>query len=181
MKKTRLGDSDLKNLLLSARNGDKDSYREFLNLALPSITAHVRSKVFSPDDVDDVIQDVLFSIHKSLATYDQNRPIGPWLSTITHRKVVDYIRKTTRKAQYENVHETGDVTFYRDETNIEYEGSEEEILAQLPEQMRKPLRLTKIEGYSTKEAAELLGIKENALRTRVSRALKLLKQKLAEW
>ena len=46
--------------------------------------------------MEDAVQDVLMTVHSIRQTYDPNRPFGPWLVTIAHRRVVDRLRRTTR-------------------------------------------------------------------------------------
>jgi len=140
------------------------------------IRAAVRRGVFNLHDQDDVVQDILMSIHKSLPSYDSKRSPIPWVSTIIHRKVIDYIRKTTRNNEREILSDDGDVTFYPDQTNSNTE-EDLKILESLPPEMKKIIEMTKIEGHTTSEVAQMLGIKENALRTRISRAMSSLKKK----
>ncbi len=167
----------LKSLLLASQAGDQSSYKEFLSLIYPMIQSKVLRKVFSPDDAHDVIQEVVISIHQSLATYDSHYPVGPWLHTICQRRVIDYIRKVSK---YSNLHsdEEFDVTNHIGAANIESEKEKYEILETLTEENKKIVLLTKVYGLSTTEAAQELGMKENALRTRLSRAFKDIEKAL---
>jgi RNA polymerase sigma-70 factor, ECF subfamily len=56
----------------------------------------------------------------------------------------------------------------------------EKLIQALPEKLRQPLILSTIEEMSPREVAAVLGIKESAVRSRVFRARKILKEKLAE-
>lgn len=55
-----------------------------------------------------------------------------------------------------------------------------EALGQLPEKCRIVVHLFYFEDYRTREIADILGIKEPTVRTRLARARKLLKQQLKE-
>jgi len=167
---------DLSQLLASSQKGNRSDYQSFLTGIWPLIDSRVRKRVFNRDDVSDVTQEALLSIHKALATYDTKRSVLPWVIAITERRVVDYIRRTTRKNEMETLTADGDVTFYEAQTKLPT--GAHEILALLPEESRRAIELTKVEGYSTKEAAKILGIKENAVRTRISRAMSQLKEKM---
>ncbi len=48
----------------------------------------------------------------------------------------------------------------------------------LPEELRQPLALSAIEELSSQRIAELMGIPEGTVRTRLMRARKMLKEKL---
>lgn len=166
----------LKQLIILSQNGDKKSYHKLLESIQEMASQTVKRKVFKPQDRDDVIQNCLLAIHKSLHTYDPSRPATSWVKSIIHYKIIDYIRSYVRLAQRElHLDQTQDVTIGEEETNYkQMEGLE--ILNQLPESLRKPLILTKVDGLSTKEASQKMGIKENALRTRISRGLSQLKK-----
>jgi len=164
-------DEKLRELMVRSQAGDQSSYKEFLSLIYPLIQAKVRKKVFNDDDCNDVIQEVMVSIHQSLATYDSTYPIHPWLHTICQRRVIDYIRKTSK---FSDLHsgEEFDVTNHIGAANIESEMEKYEVLTPLNKEAKSAVILTKVYGLTTAEAATQLGIKENALRTRLSRAFK---------
>jgi RNA polymerase sigma-70 factor (ECF subfamily) len=164
---------DLKQYMILSQKGDQDSYRSFLIEVVPLIESRVRRQLINKDDVSDVVQEVLISIHKSLATYDSKRDVLPWLMTITHRRIVDYIRKITRINDKEVLTSDGDVTYFEDHTKSSV--VDLSYFRKLSEETRSAIKLTKIEGYSTKEAAQMLGLKENALRTKISRGMSKLR------
>ncbi len=157
--------------MIRSQQGDQNSYREFLALIYPIIQSKVKRKVFCDNDVHDVIQEVMVSIHQSLATYDSAYPIHPWLHTICQRRVIDYIRKTSKFSELHDGQEF-DVTNHVGAANIESEVEKYELLDPLNEETKRAVIMTKVYGLSTAEAATELGIKENALRTRLSRAFK---------
>jgi RNA polymerase sigma-70 factor (ECF subfamily) len=55
----------------------------------------------------------------------------------------------------------------------------EQLVPALPEELRHPLELSTIQELNSSEIAEVLGIPESSVRTRLMRARKLLKEKLA--
>jgi len=167
----------IKNLAL-AQKGDKSAYKSFLSDVSSLLRPIVSKKVFDQSHVEDVLQEALLGIHKSLHTYEPGRDPLPWVKAIAHRKIVDYIRKTLKKEENEVFTKEGDVTIFADPANIEM--GTEDILQGLEPTLREPIELTKIKGHSTSEAAEILGIKENALRTRISRGLTKLRKILEE-
>lgn len=168
----------LKNLLIQTQSGDQKSYAELLSILYPYIEKIVTFRMRKSGDAQDVTQEILISIHRSLNTYDQGRSPMPWIHTIISRRIADYVRKNKGKFEFETTTEDGDVTFHAGEANIT-EQDHEWLLALSPD-LKEALVLTKIYGYSTKEAADIVGVKENALRTRVSRGLKKLKTILME-
>ncbi len=55
----------------------------------------------------------------------------------------------------------------------------EKMIAALPEDLRQPLELSTVQELNSVEIAEVMGIPESSVRTRLMRARRLLKEKLA--
>jgi len=132
--------------------------------------------------VDDVLQEILISLHKARHTYDGQRPYKPWLYAIAHFRLQDHLRMHYADrlrhaediADLENqLHE--DVT----EAAISYESISGEI-EKLPEKQATILRLMHQEGHTAKEAAKLMGMNESAVKVAAHRAYKILRQRLKE-
>jgi RNA polymerase sigma-70 factor (ECF subfamily) len=165
-----LNECRIKDLLVKSIQGDKASYNLFLLNISPYIENRVRRKIFKQDDILDVKQDILISIHRSLNSFDLKRTSLPWLSTIIERRIIDYIRKVTKPYEFEVFNESAlDVTY--SQLDSKYDLEDLNILECLPEKTKLAIIYTKIDGHSTKVAAEMLNIKENALRTRISRGI----------
>src|SRR5262249_40168369 len=52
-------------------------------------------------DGEDVVQDALFQAYRKLDTYDDSRPLAPWLFRIAHNQCIDFLRRrdTRRRAE----------------------------------------------------------------------------------
>lgn len=168
--------NELNRLLVASQEGDKESYSQFLSWGLQKATEVANYKVFNKDDCDDLVQEVLMGAHKNLHTFDPARDAQSWFMGILHKKLVDYFRKVTKISEGEIKTDNIDVTFEGDGMNTSIEALE--VFEGIPESLIRPLVLTKIYGHSTKEASEILGIKENALRTRLSRSFKMIKDNI---
>lgn len=156
-------------LLILAQNGDKSAYCEFLTLCSSFLRNKLSRSIRRIEIREEIVQETLIGIHKNLHTFQIDRDAHAWVYGIARFKVADYFRKNPH--QFSEL--KFDVTFEENQTN-----DVEESLLGLPELVREALVMTKIDGLSTKEAAVKLGIKENALRTRISRALSKLKAEL---
>jgi RNA polymerase sigma-70 factor (ECF subfamily) len=162
-------EKNLSALLERAQGGDRDAYEEFLLETLHFLRGALGRFVPRPEVREEIAQEVLIAVHKNLQTFVRGRRAEAWVMGIARYKVADYFRANPR--QFEEL--ADDVTIAPDATK-----DLEEALALLPENLRDALILTKIEGLSSKAAAGALGVRENALRTRVSRALAKLKEEL---
>src|SRR5262245_63907824 len=112
-------DEQLRLLMRAARRGDSDAYRALLTAVTPRIRRLVRARrVFlGTADVEDLVQDVLLSLHVVRATYDPSRPFLPWLFAIVRNRLADAARHQARRRRHETPVENLDVTFADPATN----------------------------------------------------------------
>lgn len=68
-------------LLRSGIAGNQGDYAKFLESITPLLRRIVGGRI-AVSDVEDVVQEVLISIHKARHTYDGERPIMPWVVAI---------------------------------------------------------------------------------------------------
>jgi RNA polymerase sigma-70 factor (ECF subfamily) len=110
-----------------------------------------------------------------------------WLARIAWTTALD--RRAARAARNENSHALDDEmleqlpsnTIAMDEALAGRELQEllECLVEALPEELRYPLKLSTVHELNSTEIAEILGIPENSVRTRLLRARRLLKEKLS--
>src|ERR1700724_2394942 len=84
----------------AAMSGDTVAYRRFLVSVAPHVRAVARSRCRSfgaPEgEVEDIVQEVLLTIHLKRGSWDRSRPIGPWVAAITRNKLIDVLRRRGR-------------------------------------------------------------------------------------
>lgn len=171
--------SEMTALLLAGLGGDKVAYGKFLSTIAPMLRRMVGKKLANAD-VEDVVQEVLISVHKARHTYDGERPIMPWLVSITNFRVTDHLRKhysqmlhqTFDIADYENI--LSDVT--EDTSSDE---SVDELLQDVPEKHKKILIMMHVEGYTAKEVGKQMGMNESAVKVAAHRTIKKIREKFA--
>src|ERR1700692_2733407 len=106
-------------LMRSAQSGDADAYAALMQelaVRLRRIVRHRRA-FLEHADVEDLVQDVLLSVHAVRATFDPTRPFIPWLLAITRNRLADAARRYARYGAHEVVVEDLDVTFFSESTN----------------------------------------------------------------
>ncbi|HLX28119.1 MAG TPA: sigma factor [Casimicrobiaceae bacterium] len=84
-----------------AQSGDGEAYRRLLRAITPCLRALAVRGGSDLRDVEDVVQDVLLTVHAVRHTYDPARPFGPWLTAIARRRIVDRLRRARRVANRE--------------------------------------------------------------------------------
>lgn len=185
MKRHEETEQRLSFLMRAAQGGDGAAYAALLRELMPLLRARIQRQLrfLKPEDVEDLVQDVLLSLHGVRATYDPRRPFLPWLFGIVRNRVADGARRYTRRAVHEVAVEQVPVTFSDEATNRDEEFGDPEALAQairtLPPGQREAVEMLKIRELSLKEAAAVSGMSISALKVSVHRAVKALRNALA--
>lgn len=176
----RAREDRLRSLLLGGLAGDEAAYRCFLTELSAHLRAFLRKRLIRlPDEVEDLVQESLLAIHNQRHTYDAGQPVSAWVQAIARYKLVDLLR---RRAGHERLNEPLDdeaeLFSSADSEAAEARRDLDKLLADLPDQLRLPIVHTKLEGLSVKEAAELTGMSESAIKVGVHRGLKALAAKI---
>lgn len=168
-----------KDLALRAQKGDKVAYDALLRDIAPFIRGVILRSLAQPDWADDITQDVLISVHKSLHTYSADRPFRPWLMAIVNFRRTDYLRKHYGGRRHLRT-SLDDVEFQKTYvTNPVHAGEYEDMqraLNSLPVQQRRAFQMVKVEGHSAQDAAKVMGISVSAVKVAAHRAMKKLRK-----
>jgi RNA polymerase sigma-70 factor (ECF subfamily) len=175
----------LATLMRSAQGGDADAYvalMQELAVRVRQIVRHRRA-FLERADVEDLVQDVLLSVHAVRATYDATRPFVPWLLAITRNRLADAARRYARHGAHEVAVDDLDVTFFSERTNTlatTYGDPDalKDAIADLPAGQRSAIELLKLREMSLKEAAAASGTSVGALKVATHRAMEALRRKL---
>ncbi len=160
--------------------GDQRAYAALLQETSRLLRPFLTKRLSFTNEVDDLLQEILVSIHKARHTYDGNRPYKPWVYAIAKFRLKDHLRAHYAD-QLRHADDLSEVEEYLHdpvtESAISYESISGEV-QKLPERQATILRLMHQEGYTAKEVAEKLGMKESAVKVAAHRAYKILKEKL---
>jgi RNA polymerase sigma factor (sigma-70 family) len=175
----------LSRLMARALQGDTDAYVTLLRAITPRIRQLVRARrgFLGESVVEDVVQEVLLSVHTVRATYDPARPLMPWLSAIVRHRLADAGRRHLRQGAREIGVDDLDVTFQtRGANNREETFDDPDALAHaiqaLPPGQRQAVELLKLRELSLKEASALTGLSVGALKLATHRAMASLRRAL---
>lgn len=169
-------------LLAAAQRGEADAYRSFLNAILPFVRAIARRRCWSEDMADDVVQDVLLTVHRVRHTYQPGRPVEPWLAAIVVRRTIDAARKRGRIGRQEVFDDVAYETFADPRANHSYDEGAAQTLAgmtaSLSRSQKEAIELVKIKEMSLAEASTVSGQSIAALKVNIHRAMKKLRLNL---
>jgi RNA polymerase sigma-70 factor (ECF subfamily) len=163
-------------LMERAQAGDRLAYTRLLKALLPVIRSQVRKQLADEASVDDVIQDVLLTIHRVRHTYDPNWPFLPWLLAIISARCVDALRRRGRRQHWEVA---DDEVPEAAATHAATGDAEEELaqwLRQLPERQRHIVEHVHLREMSLAEAAVYNNLSISAVKSLLHRALQNLRR-----
>ena len=169
---------ELKILYCAAQSGDQQSYKKFLQ-GVSTLLRRIIARKLAHSEVEDVLQEVLISIHKALPSYDGKRPIMPWLMAITKFRINDYLRKIYANNRFQML-DIDDLAEELEDVTISYQSNEsiDSLLENVSERDKQILSLMHVEGYTAKETGQHLGMQESAVKVAAHRALKKIRERV---
>src|SRR6476620_1435101 len=69
------------------------AFLETISTLRPSLHRYCARMTGSVMDGEDVVQEALFEAYRKLDTFDDSRPLKPWLFRIAHNRCIDYLRR----------------------------------------------------------------------------------------
>lgn len=180
-------------LVARAKSGDADAFAQLVEANQNRIYSLALRMVGNPEDAADLAQEAFLSAWRGLERFQGEAAFSTWLYRLTSNACIDFLRKEKRKRAagsvlYLDDTEEGatlDLPDYDADPHRQLEQSEvrEAIangLAELSPEHRKVLALREVSGLSYAEIADILGLEEGTVKSRISRARLALRKKLVE-
>lgn len=164
-------EQSLSRLMAAAQTGDRQAYGVLLAEARRWLQRYLARKV-PPAQVDDLVQEVLVSLHAKRASYDPARPFLPWLAAIARYRWVDHLRRSYRRAEVELGNH--DAAHYGEADAVMARISLDRLFGSLPRAQAQAIELVKIKGHSISEAAVRCGQSEPSIKVNIHRGLRKL-------
>jgi RNA polymerase sigma-70 factor (ECF subfamily) len=173
--------SDLAGNLLSV---ERDDTREFEARLADSAALAVRVAygiVRNRGDAEDVAQEAFARAYRRFASLRDREKFRGWLVRMTWRLAIDFKRSQKRRQNREDAvmaitPQSGDLA--EDTAARERSTRLWQAIDQLPDRLRVVIVLTSIEGHGVKEVAQLLGVAEGTIKSRMFEARQKLREAL---
>lgn len=144
----------------------------------------VRSRLNEPDAVEDVMQNIAMAIVKQASVIGEVSRMGAWLYQIAVRQVLMYRRTTGRRRKMQTKLLVDPSV--RGEQSSPVEGvlaaetqeNVQKAMRELSDIDRQILMLKYTEGWSYRDLAKHLGVQEDTVEYRLTRARKMLRKQL---
>jgi len=129
--------------------------------------------VGNQEDALDIVSESILKAMKNYGRLRDEQAIASWFFSIVVHTALDFMRKRKRIVPPERVPEQGAEDHYQD---IDLMGA----MARLPKELRVIIILRFFEDMKTAEIARMLNQNVNTVKSRLYRALRMLKIELAE-
>ncbi|MFQ8688574.1 MAG: RNA polymerase sigma factor [Blautia sp.] len=162
-KNTREEDPFVDVLIRKARKQDPDAFCQLMDLHMQSMYKVAKAYLKNEEDVADAIQETILTCYEKLQTLKQNRYFKTWLTRILINKCKDILASQKKIQPMEALPEKGKhCTGYAD---VEWCV----LLEPLDEKYRTVLLLYYMEGFTIREIAHILDMKEPTVKSRLQR------------
>jgi RNA polymerase sigma factor (sigma-70 family) len=163
-------------LLKRFRQGDPEAFEALFRQFQAEVYGWIVRIVRDPTVAEDLTLETFWRIHRARGRFDPGASFGAWARRIATNLAIDHLRQTRREVALPE-----DLAEPAAADPIVCRETRRQIAVAfrcLPLKLRVAATLSLIEEQSPKEIAEALGTSEGAVRVRVFRAVRLLRQQL---
>ena len=122
----------------------------------PALHRYCSRMTGSVMDGEDVVQEALFQAYRKLETFDDSRPLKPWLFQIAHNRSIDFLRRREVRQEAEAAAIEPDTVDPSEPVGPMLDRAVEHLVLALPPKERASVLLKDVFDYSLEEIAELV-------------------------
>ena len=170
---------DLKTIINKCLGRDERAFDKLYNRYAPAFRGICLRYANSEQEADDILQEACIKIFRNLKQLKDVKAFEGWAKRIVINTALKYIKERKNYSQYLNIDNVEDTVLEEAEDDYSLEAmanlNMEELVVlmdYLPEGYRTILNLYAIEGFSHKDIAEMIGIKEASSRSQYFKAKK---------
>jgi len=181
-------------LVHAAKAGDMDAFEHLVRRNQGMVFRMAQHIIGSPDDAEEVIQEAFLKAFQNLDRFEERSRFSTWVTRITVNTALMRLRARrgheTVPLSEDNSDDHGalplEVADWRPDPEQIYTRQElrailERALTRLPQHYSTVFLLRDVEGFSTAETAEALGISITAVKARLLRARLQLRERLSAY
>jgi RNA polymerase sigma factor (sigma-70 family) len=168
-------------LLRAVAAGDTVALGELYQRHGPWLSIRLARRCNDEGVVAEVLQDTFVAVWRGAGSYRGDGEVAGWLWGVAVRRLVSRLRRRRVRAEmpFEDVNGLEASVEEQVLEGVEY-GDLGSALARLSPEMRAVVQATVLDGLTAREAARLLGIPTNTVKTRLFRAKAQLRRELVE-
>lgn len=167
-------------LVSLAKKGNLSAFEEIVKRYQKQIFFYAKKKVHDPDTAEDIAQETFVRAFEHLASFEDGKPISPWLYTIAKNASLDHIRKNKRLVamDFDREDTTAESALEKIIRLDEYKRLWQALTA-LPDKYRQSIEAFYFQNMSYEAIAQNLALPINTIRTHIRRGKMILAAELA--
>ena len=165
-------------------NGNSNAFR-FLVAKHQRLVLHVVGRIVQrQEDIEDICQEVFMKVYSKIGKFRGEAKLSTWIARIAYNTSISHVRKEDRdELSYDErpalvAGETDESIHRQSIETAEIKNYLMMKIEELPVQYRTVLTLFHLEEFSYREIEEITGMPEGTIKSYLSRARKILKEKL---
>ena len=186
-------------LLARYRRGDDAAFRVLVKRHQRGIFNFALRQVHVPSTAEDIVQDVFVRVVQNIGTFKDEARFTTWAYTIARNLCIDHLRKRVHRkhpsldAPSEGHADGADGPTLGEKVAGSGAGADRQVIGKqlqahitaavekLPEDQREVFLMRQVGELAFKEIADIVGVSENTVKSRMRYALERLQAALAEF
>lgn len=175
------GDSTERELVRRVRAGEVAAFDQLVRRYFRRAETLARRVMLNREDAEDLVQEAFLRALDRIETFDESRQFGPWFFRLLVNTGINMRRSRERRATEPEPFDAASYGPGPDEVMERTEIRERfaAALARLPERQREIIGMFEVDGFSSVEIAEILGVTPETVRWHVHQARRVLRLALA--
>lgn len=170
-------------LIQKAARGDQDAFAQLLELHQNKVYGLTLRLVGSPEDAMELTQETFFNAWRGLPNFHADSKFSTWLYRLATNAAIDFLRREKRRRNLSTIPLSTDDDpdrvldipdqRFTPQSQLERQELQEAVhrgLGQLSDEHRQVLVLRELNGLSYTEIAQVLGLEEGTVKSRIFRA-----------
>jgi RNA polymerase sigma-70 factor (ECF subfamily) len=174
-------------LVHKAQAGDRQALSDLLRGCHAQVHRWALSLTADPDDADDIAQEVLVRVHRSLGKYGSRSRFTTWLYQVTRNAALDQRRGRQRRERLathehrDELHQdVGSVDRLEELHRSSVADLVRSLFDELPERQREVFDLVDLQDCKPVEVSEMLGMNPSTVRAHLLRARRTIRKRILE-
>lgn len=192
-----MDDTPDETLMVRFQRGDRTAFKTLVARHQKPLFNFALRQLRSPTAAEDVVQDAFVRVVQSASDFKHEARFSTWLYTIARNLCIDHLRKTAlrRHPSLDEARPGSDgegpslgeqmpdsrASVERGATSTELRSRIAGAVEELPEEQREVFLMREVANLPFKEIAEITGVPENTVKSRMRYALERLQAALSEY